>query len=119
MMPLKKGKKPALVVHEVKLGKLIAAMIASGYVDHDGRKSRIKGEVATLRKEFHSGSQRRQNHVQIIFNDDGMLHVYAHTEPFMGRNVKDLILHGISVLFDGASYQAGARMLKKDINGLF
>jgi hypothetical protein len=113
-MAFKEGKKPALVVAKKRLTNLVTALMAVGYGPHEGRKVRRPGEFATLRKVYKARGQERQCHVQIV-EADGHVLVYAHTEPYMGRDVFSLIEHGISALIDGASYSAGTRMINRDL----
>ncbi len=113
-MAFKEGKKPALVVKKKKLRALVSALFSAGYEAHEGRKVLRPGEFVTMRKVYKNKGGERQCHVQIV-EADGHLLVFAHTEPYMGRDVFSLIEHGISALTDGASYSAGSRMINRDL----
>ena len=114
-MPFKSGQKPAITLSLKKLEDFVMAMLKAGYDEHKGRKVRIRNEIATLRKRFLSGNKRRQCHVQVICDDGKTLKVFAHTEPDMAT-LLDVISHGYSAIMDHASYQSGARMLKRDLS---
>jgi hypothetical protein len=115
-MPFKSGKRPTLKIPETRLHDFLVKLLSAGYIEHDGRKTKVPGEVLTFRKRFMDRHKKsRQNHVQIIYTSPDKIEVFAHTEPYMGSSVRDLIKHGISAIFDDASFQAGSRMLRKDL----
>ena len=116
----KSGKKPAITIAESGLKRLVTRLFAAGYSEHDGRKTKMRGEVLTFRKKFITDKGKdRQNHVQLVHRKrSGRIAVFAHTEPYMGRSIGSLIAHGISAFTDRISYQAGARMLKADLKSV-
>lgn len=120
-MAFKRGKHPALSIDEKDLRDVVALLLAAGYAEHDGPATKVEGEMLAMRKRFvsgRSGRSIRQNHVQFVHDiprhGRGVhrIHVFAHTEPWR------TIPHAIAALTNGVSYQAGARMLRKDIAGV-
>jgi hypothetical protein len=97
--------------HQLGLFKL--KLTHAGYESHDGPKVRRNGEVLTARATFQGRGGLRQNHVQVV--DRGTVFaVYAHTEPHTDR----LLAHAISALNDEASFSAGSKMLRNDLDSV-
>lgn len=113
-MPFHHATKPALRLPFNRLKSLVASLLKAGYDEHDGRKLEDKREIATFRKRYASRGQNRQCHVQILYQDEKNLDVFAHVEPVMG-GISDIISHGMSALTDGADFVAGTRMLCEDL----
>jgi hypothetical protein len=109
----KQGRSPAVVVPPRAFEALIRALIKSGY-EKNGQSLKRKNEAVSLKKSFHVGRgsarESRQNHIQVVIRG-GMVCVYAHTEPDTDRT----IMHTLAGLFDLASFSAGSRMLKRDL----
>lgn len=116
----KSGKTPAITIDKSRLKNFVTKLFVAGYVEHDGRKTKMKGEVLTFRKKFITDrGKERQNHVQLVFKrNQNKIAIYAHTEPYMGRTVGSIFSHGFAAITDKVSYQAGARMLKADIKAV-
>jgi hypothetical protein len=110
----KQGKKPAFTIPYPHHKKLIYALYDAEYF-MDRLKLTRKNEVGAFRRCFKVKGERRQVHVQLVarISDTGkeLIDVYAHTEP----EDSAIIQHTISAFLDGACYQAGSRMLKKDL----
>lgn len=109
-MPFKQGKTPALVIRKKDVGRTVAALAVSGYEIHDRMTVKRRNEKITLRRRFRSGSDWRQVHVQIDIKD-GHAFIYAHTEPA----AEERVLHIVEGLLDMACFQAGSRMLHRDL----
>jgi hypothetical protein len=110
----KQGKKPAFTISYSNHKKLIHALYDGEYF-MDRLKLTRKNEIGAFRRCFKVKGERRQVHVQLVarISDSGkeLIDVYAHTEP----EDSAIIRHTISAFLDGASYQAGSRVLKKDL----
>lgn len=80
----------------------------AGYTLHRGARTTRSGEIEAWRRMF---APDRQVHVQLVQASRGSdVLVFAHTEP-AGFTLR----HLVAALFDQVSYQAGARVLRSDL----
>jgi hypothetical protein len=92
------------------LPRLCMRLEHAGYTLHRGARTTHEGEIEAWRRVFAPG---RQVHVQIVKPKRGKdATLYAHTEP-SGFT----LTHLLAALFDRVSYQAGARVLRADLEG--
>jgi hypothetical protein len=103
-----RGKHPALTLPLAKLPVLCVSLERAGYRQHRGPRTTTEGELEAWVREL---GDDRQVHVQLVSpKRGGNARVYAHTEP---RGVT--LRHLLAALFDGVSYQAGAKVLRADL----
>lgn len=103
-----RGRRPALRVELNELPGFCAKLEAAGYRLHRGLRTTHEGELEAWVREI---PDKRQCHVQIVApKRGGAALVYAHTEP-AGFTLR----HLLAALTDSVSYQAGARVLRGDL----
>jgi hypothetical protein len=104
-----RGNRPAIVLPLGKLPALCRALELAGYEQHQGPRTTHEGELEAWRRDLDT---ERQVHVQIVApKRGGNARLYAHTEP-RGFTLK----HLIAALLDRVSYQAGAKVLRSDLD---
>jgi hypothetical protein len=110
----KQGLKATLTMSEKRVVSLVHALYDAGYF-YDRLKFGRKDEIGAFRRCFGAKEGKRQVHVQVVarISPEGkkLIDVYAHTEP----EDSAVLRHTLSAFLDGASYQAGSRMLRKDL----
>jgi hypothetical protein len=110
----KQGRSPAFTISERRVVDFVHALHDANYF-HDRLKFGRKNEVGAFRRCFEAKDGKRQVHVQVVarISQKGkkLVDVYAHTEP----EDSAVLRHTLSAFLDGACYQAGSRMLRKDL----
>lgn len=106
-MPFKQGRRPCLVLNASERRRFRGALFASGYKLHRGPRVTRRGEEQAWVAQISRG---RQVHVQEVRRSDGLISVFAHTEP-EGYGPK----HLFAALLDQVSFSGGARALLADL----
>jgi hypothetical protein len=109
--------KVAATCTEDDISDVVARLLATGYVEHNGALQRLRrrGETITLRFLFDDDGASLQNHVQIVRRTDGVCEIFAHVEPAMRWTLGDAIKHCTSAIAGRADYERGSQMLHEAI----
>lgn len=106
----KKGIKPCAVVPSSAVRALRRDLRAAGYQVHEGPRTTRAGEIRAWLRLLGEG---RQVHVQEVALEGGDVALFAHTEP-EGWGLR----HLVAAVLDQVSFQAGARVLKRDLRAM-
>ncbi len=103
-MAFVQGKKPALTLTARRFERFRVTIEALGYAPPTGPHVRRAGEFAAWILPL---ADRRQVHVQAAHGRNGVVDVFAHTEP-AGYGLR----HTLSALRDQHNFSAGSRTLR-------